>query len=78
LSGAISGVGSLTKDGLGTLILKGVNTYSGATNVAVGTLQAGSSIAFSANSAFTRYFSAGAKRVQQHDRFALRKWDRNQ
>ena len=52
VSGAISGVGSLTKDGLGTLILKGMNTYSGATTVSSGTLQAGSATAFSANSAF--------------------------
>src|SRR5208283_353447 len=53
LSGAISGVGSFTLEGLGTLILSGDNTYSGATNVASGTLQAGSSNALSANSAFT-------------------------
>jgi len=55
LSGPISGVGSLTKDGLGTLILAifpGANTYGGATNVVLGTLQAGSSTAFSPNSAF--------------------------
>ena len=53
LSGAISGVGSLTKDGPGTLILSGASTYSGNTNVALGTLQAGSSTALSANSAFS-------------------------
>jgi fibronectin-binding autotransporter adhesin len=52
LSGNISGIGSLTKNGLGTLTLSGNNTYSGATNVAFGTLRAGSSTAFSANSAF--------------------------
>jgi len=43
---------SLAKTGAGTWILTGTNTYSGATNVAVGTLQAGSSTAFSPNSAF--------------------------
>jgi fibronectin-binding autotransporter adhesin len=53
LSGSIRGVGSWTKGGPGTLILAGANTYSGATNVAVGTLQAGSSTALSANAAFT-------------------------
>jgi len=53
LSGSINGVGSLTKNGTGTLILTGANTYSGDTNVALGTLQAGSSTALSANSAFS-------------------------
>jgi autotransporter-associated beta strand protein len=53
LSGNISGTGSLTKNGLGTLTLSGNNTYSGATNVAAGTLRTGSSTALSASSAFT-------------------------
>src|SRR5208283_1657969 len=52
LSGAISGVGSFTKDGPGTLTFAGTSTYSGDTNVNGGTLRAGSSSAFSANSAF--------------------------
>src|SRR5207245_2103513 len=52
LSGSIGGVGSFTKDGLGVLILSGANTYSGATNVASGTLRAGSSTGLSPNSAF--------------------------
>ena len=47
LSGAISGAGSLTKNGAGTLILTGTNTYSGDTNVALARLQAGSSTALS-------------------------------
>jgi fibronectin-binding autotransporter adhesin len=38
LSGVISGVGSLTKDGLGTLTLTGANTYSGGTNLNGGIL----------------------------------------
>ena len=39
-SGVLSGTGaSLTKSGLGTLILTGNNSYSGATSVAVGVLQ---------------------------------------
>jgi autotransporter-associated beta strand protein len=45
LSGGISGVGSLTKNGAGTL--SGTNTYSGDTNVALARLQAGSSTALS-------------------------------
>jgi T5SS/PEP-CTERM-associated repeat protein/autotransporter-associated beta strand protein len=50
--GAISGTGGVTQIGTGTTILTGTNTYSGAANLAFGTLQAGSSTAFSANSAF--------------------------
>ena len=40
-SGVISGVGSLTKVGSGTLILTGANTYTGGTIVNSGTLQLG-------------------------------------
>ena len=40
LSGTISGSGSLTQQGAGTLVLAGAaNTYSGPTNIAAGTLQ---------------------------------------
>jgi autotransporter-associated beta strand protein len=52
LNGPISGIGSFTKDGTGTLTLAGTNIYSGATNVVLGTLKAGSPNAFSPNSAF--------------------------
>lgn len=38
ISGAIGGTGGLTKSGIGTLILSGVNDYSGTTTVAGGTL----------------------------------------
>ncbi len=38
LQGAVSGTGSLTKIGLGTLTLSGANTYGGGTNVNAGTL----------------------------------------
>ena len=53
LSGTISGPGSLTKIGLGTLTLAGSSAYTGATNVNAGTLQAGATNAFSPFSAFT-------------------------
>ena len=41
LSGAISGAGAFTKDGSGTLVLLGTNTYSGGTTIGTGTLQIG-------------------------------------
>jgi len=39
LVGAVSGSGSLTKMGVGTLILRGANTYSGGTTIREGILQ---------------------------------------
>ena len=48
-----SGTLALTKSGAGTLTLSGNNTYSGATTVSAGTLQAASATALSANSDFT-------------------------
>ncbi|MGO4700633.1 autotransporter-associated beta strand repeat-containing protein [Dyella sp. 2RAB6] len=45
-SGTVIGVGSLTKEGAGTLVLSGTNTYSGGTTVNAGTLRAGSNQAF--------------------------------
>jgi autotransporter-associated beta strand protein len=53
LAGNIVGTGGLTKIGAGTLTLSGPSTYTGATNVNAGTLQAGVANAFSPLSAFT-------------------------
>ena len=39
LAGAISGTGSLTKQGAGTVTLSGANTYSGGTTISAGALQ---------------------------------------
>jgi fibronectin-binding autotransporter adhesin len=53
LSGPINGAGGFTKEGPGTLVLAGVSSYGGPTDVAEGTLKAGSPMALSPNSAFT-------------------------
>ncbi|RST51861.1 autotransporter outer membrane beta-barrel domain-containing protein [Variovorax sp. MHTC-1] len=53
LSGNISGGGFITKLGSGTLTLSGINSHTGATDVAEGTLKAGATGTFSAASAHT-------------------------
>ncbi|MGJ7533383.1 MULTISPECIES: autotransporter outer membrane beta-barrel domain-containing protein [unclassified Variovorax] len=53
LSGNITGGGFITKIGSGTLTLSGSNSYTGATDVAEGTLKAGVADTFSAASAHT-------------------------
>lgn len=46
LSGIVSGIGGLSKSGAGTLILSGINSYTGETRVQAGTLVAESGQAF--------------------------------
>jgi autotransporter-associated beta strand protein len=53
LTGSISRPGGLTKVGIGDLTLAGASTYSGPTNVLLGTLAAGATNVFSPASAFT-------------------------
>lgn len=58
LAGVISGTGLLTKNGTGSLITTGANTYSGATVVAEGRLQAGAAGTFSPASAIAVHTGA--------------------
>ena len=51
--GVISGSGEFQQNGIGTTTLTGANTYSGATNVNAGTLQAGALNTFSPSSPVT-------------------------
>ncbi len=52
-AGAISGTGTLTKDGAGTVTLSGVNSYGGGTTVNAGTLRAGAAGAFMTGTSYT-------------------------
>ena len=58
-SGAISGTGTLTKLGAGTLTLTGASSYSGATNINVGTLGFSTNTHSLGSSAFTVADNAG-------------------
>ncbi|WP_338576687.1 autotransporter-associated beta strand repeat-containing protein [Brevundimonas olei] len=60
LSGAAVGGGRLSKEGDGTLLLTGANSYSGGTQVKGGTLRAGSAQAFGSPSSFMTV-DAGAR-----------------
>jgi outer membrane autotransporter protein len=51
--GLISGTGAFQQNGTGTTIFTANNTYSGATTVSAGTLQAGAANTFAPSSAFT-------------------------
>ncbi len=65
LSGVISGSGSLTQNGAGTLTLSGTNPYGGATTVNAGTLIIGNAAAvggtsgITANNGGSLYFDSG-------------------
>lgn len=59
-SGAITGVGGLRKTGSGSLLLSGVNTYTGTTTVAAGTLIIGDDASPSATVAGNIQVSNGA------------------
>ncbi|MDR3508063.1 MAG: autotransporter-associated beta strand repeat-containing protein [Caulobacteraceae bacterium] len=52
-AGAISGTGSLTKQGAGVLTLTGAATYIGSTAIQAGALRGGAANVFAAGSAFT-------------------------
>ena len=58
LTGQVSGTGTLTKDGAGTLTLGALNTYTGVTTISAGTLRLGVTDALPAASAVT--VAAGA------------------
>lgn len=59
-SGIISGTNSLTKLNTGTLVLSGTNTYTGATVINAGTLQAGVANVIATSSAVTLADTTGA------------------
>lgn len=54
ISGLVNGAGVLTKQGYGTLILTGNNTYSGSTNITEGIVRGGTIANSGTNSAFGR------------------------
>ena len=75
-SGGISGAGGLTKVGSGIFTLSTPATYSEATNVNVGTLQAGTPYVFAPNSAFTDRIRCDPRPqfLRSVHRLARRRW----
>ena len=59
-AGTIGGTGAVEKDGAGTLVLNGANTYSGGTSVAAGTLVVGDASHTGASMAGAATVAAGA------------------
>ena len=53
ISAVVAGSAGLTKSGNGTLVLNGVNTYTGSTVISAGTVKAGTANAFGATTALT-------------------------
>jgi autotransporter-associated beta strand protein len=53
LSGGVGGTGGVTKNGTGTLVLSGSNTYTGTTTVNAGILEAANANALGANATLT-------------------------
>jgi autotransporter-associated beta strand protein len=64
-SGNLSGTGTMTKEGAGTLELTGANTYGGTTTVSGGILRAGTASAFAQNSAYS--LIGGTLDLNDHD-----------
>ena len=59
MSGVAAGAGALSKNGTGTLVLAGINTYSGGTIVDGGILRAGSTQAFGATNSLLTVNAGG-------------------